>query len=137
MTRINVVPPKELYDQHLIAEYRETRLLTQNLKRSFASKNGLSKQKIPPQFTLNTGHVRFFKDKGLYIHKRYQLLQAEMKNRGFVPKFEEIDISVWPNGYFNDWTPTERDMNIVRERIKEKVAMKPSWYRYYGKSITS
>jgi deoxyribonuclease (pyrimidine dimer) len=136
MTRINVVPPVELYDQHLIAEYRETRLLTQNLKRSFGAKNGLSKKKIPLQFTLNTGHCTFFKDKGMYIQKRYQLLQIEMKNRGFVPKFEEIDISVWPAGYFNDWTPTERDMNIVRERIKEKVAFKPRWYRYYGKPIT-
>ena len=137
MTRINVVPPVELYDQHLIAEYRETRLLTQNLKRSFASKNGSTKKKIPPQFTLNAGHVLFFKDKGLYIHNRYKLLQAEMRNRGFVPKFNEIDISVWPEGYFNDWVPTERDMNIVRERIKEKVAMKPSWYRYYSKPIAT
>ncbi len=135
MTRINVLPPKELYDQHLIAEYRETRLLVKNLKRSFNSKNGISKSKIPKEFTLNRGHVLFFKDKGLYIEKRYKLLIDEMLNRGFEPQYLELDIEVWPNGYFNDWEATERDMDIVRERIKEKVLKRPNWYRYYGKYI--
>lgn len=135
MTRINVIPPNELYDQHLIAEYRETRLLVKNLNRSFNAKNGLSKSKIPKEFTLNSGHVLFFKDKGLYIQKRYQLLIEEMLKRGFEPQYLDIDIEVWPNGYFNDWEPTERDMNIIRERIKEKVLKRPNWYRYYGKYI--
>jgi len=135
MTRINIINPNELYDQHLIAEYREIRLLTQNLRRSFASKNGLDKSRIPKKYTLNAGHILFFKDKGLYIQKRYQQLIAEMKARGFDPQFPDIDTSIWPTGFFNDWTPTPEDEAIIRQRIAYRVSQRPNWYRYYGKKI--
>ena len=134
MTRINLVPPTELYDQHLLAEYRETRLLAKNMHRYF--KSNKTKNNIPKQFTLNTGHCLFFKDKGKYIENRYHKLRQELITRGYHPNFDELDTSAWPPGFFNDWTPTERDMNIIRERIVEKVKMKPTWYRYYGKPIT-
>lgn len=134
MTRINLVHPTELYDQHLIAEYREIRLLTANLRRSFQSKKGLDKTRIPVEFTLNAGHIRFFADKGKYINDRYKALQAEMRQRGFSPQYEDIDISVWPKDYYNDWQPTEKDLRIIRERIKLRVDAKPHWYRYYGKA---
>lgn len=135
MTRINIIPPEELMDQHLIAEYRETRLLTQNLRRSFQSKNGMDKTKIPKQFTLNAGHILFFKDKGEYIRKRYASLQDEMRRRGFTPTFPVIDTDVWPPGFRNDWTPTERDMAIVRDRIAHRISQRPGWYRYFGKVV--
>jgi len=137
MTRINLVPPSELYDQHLIAEYREIRLLTQNLRRSFNGKKGIPPERIPKQFTLNTGHIRFFADKGLYISKRYQQLRQEMIKRGFTPQYESIDENVWPSHYFNDWEPSERDLEIIRERIAQKVSTKPEWYRYYGRKINT
>jgi deoxyribonuclease (pyrimidine dimer) len=127
------VPPDELYDQHLIAEYREIRLLAANLRRSFASKKGIDKNRIPQEFTLMSGHILFFADKGKYIEKRYKSLQEEMLHRGFTPQYKDIDTSVWPREYFNDWQPTERDYKIIRARIASKVAMKPEWYRYYGK----
>jgi deoxyribonuclease (pyrimidine dimer) len=136
MTRINLVPPAELYDQHLIAEYREIRSLTRGLRRCFNGKRGAAKDSLPPKFTLNKSHVRFFLDKGLYIHNRYNLILDEMKNRGFKPQFDTIDISVWPDGYFNDWEPSDVDYELIRNRIKEKVALKPHWYRYKGKYIT-
>lgn len=135
MTRINIIPPKELMDQHLIAEYRETRLLTALMRRMFNSKSGMDKSKIPSRFTLNKGHVTFFKDKGLYINNRYQELQAEMATRGFTAAFQTIDISVWPSGYYNDWTPSKPEQDIVRERIALRISQKPGWYRYYGKPI--
>lgn len=133
MTRINVIPPSELYDQHLLAEYRETRLLAKNMHRYFKA-NG-TKSNIPKQFTLNTGHCLFFKDKGLYIQKRYEKLRLELINRGYNPQFDTLDTSAWPPSFQNDWTPTTRDENIIRERITEKFKMKPSWYKYYGKSV--
>jgi deoxyribonuclease (pyrimidine dimer) len=132
MTRINLVDPLELTDQHLIAEYRETRLLTANMRRSF-SLTGYNKDKIPKQFTLNTGHVNFFKDKGKYIANRYQLLISEMRTRGFEPQYLTIDTSVWPSQCFNDWQPSERDLDVVRERINLRISQRPGWYRYYGK----
>jgi deoxyribonuclease (pyrimidine dimer) len=134
MTRINLVDPVELTDQHLIAEYRETRLLTANMRKSFRL-TGYDKQKIPKQFTLNAGHVTFFKNKGPYISNRYHKLIYEMENCWFTPTYTSIDTTAWPANCFNDWTPTERDKQIVRERIALRISAKPLWYRYYSKPL--
>ena len=83
MTRINLIEPNELTDQHLIAEYREITMVPAALKRTLNSKIGLRKDKISKKYTLNTGHVYFFYDKGLYLNKRYDEIIAEMKQRGF------------------------------------------------------
>ena len=63
MTRINIIPPRELYDQHLIAEYREMLMVPASLKRTLASKQGLQLHKIPKTFPLNT---EVFKQNNLY-----------------------------------------------------------------------
>lgn len=34
MTRINLVPPEELMDQHLFAEFREIKMVPKSLRRS-------------------------------------------------------------------------------------------------------
>jgi deoxyribonuclease (pyrimidine dimer) len=81
------------------------------------------------------GHILFFKDKGLYIRKRYDALREEMVARGFRPTHPTIDTTVWPEGFFNDWEPTAADLEVIRARIKFKLDMKPEWYRYKGKHI--
>ena len=43
MTRINIVEPSELTDQHLIAEYREIFMIAGSLKRTLKSKIGYDK----------------------------------------------------------------------------------------------
>lgn len=134
MTRINLIDPIDLTDQHLIAEYREIRLLTSNTRRSFEM-TGERREKIPKQFTLNAGHCLFFKDKGQYISDRYQQLLEEMQDRGFEPTHTEIDHSAWRPGFFNAWQPSARDRNIVRERIILRINQRPGWYRYRGKPI--
>ena len=40
MTRINIVEPSELTDQHLIAEYREIFMVAGSLRRTLVSKSG-------------------------------------------------------------------------------------------------
>lgn len=134
MTRINLVDPSELTDQHLIAEYREIRLLCANFQRSLNSKRGINIADIPKQFTLNKGHVKFFYDKGLYLHKRYELLKQEMRSRGFEPK-NNFPRQIWPDEFYEDWKPSETDKNIVRERIRLRISQKPNWYRYKGKKL--
>ncbi len=57
MTRINVIDPIDLTDQHLMAEYRELPMIMGSLRRSLKSKKGLPK--ITPKYTLNAGHVTF------------------------------------------------------------------------------
>tara|TARA_R100000008_G_scaffold37789_1_gene21542 strand:- start:169 stop:582 length:414 start_codon:yes stop_codon:yes gene_type:complete len=131
MTRINIIEPSELTDQHLIAEYREITMVPGSLKRTLVSKSGYQEKKVPKKFTLNNGHVYFFYNKGKYLDDRYRQLIKEMKKRGFNPdpnrKFPK-DIFK-NNGLYNDWIPTIEDQKIIRQRIAERIAAKPNWYR--------
>ena len=131
MTRINIVVPSELTDQHLIAEYREITMVPGSLKRTLVSKIGYQESKVSKRYTLNNGHVYFFYNKGLYLYKRYRQLVIEMKRRGFNPdknrKFPK-DIFI-DNNLYNDWMPTMEDYKIIRQRTAERIASKPEWYR--------
>ena len=131
MTRINLIEPSELTDQHLIAEYREIFMVGGSLKRTLVSKNGYQKSKVPKKYTLNAGHVYFFYNKGQYLDKRYQQLIKEMKKRGFKPDKTRIfpkEIFI-ENGLYNNWIPNPEDYKLIRQRIEEKIKMKPKWYR--------
>ena len=136
MTRINLVDPSELSDQHLVAEYREIFMVGSSLQRSLKSKNWeKTLANIPKKYTLNKGHVTFFYNKGKYLYKRYELLIEEMKNRGMNPDSErKFKTEQWPDELFNDWEPEPDDYNVIRARIKEKIEMKPDWYRFSLKS---
>ena len=131
MTRINLVDPSELTDQHLIAEYREIFMVGGSLNRTLNSKVGYREDRVPKKYTLNTGHVYFFYNKGAYLHKRYHELIDEMKKRGFQPDSTRVfPTSVFKdNGLYKDWMPSIEDYKIIRQRIEEKIAMKPNWYR--------
>ena len=129
MTRINLVDPSQLADQHLVAEYREIFMIGSALQRSLGSKAGVTN--IPKSFTLNTGHIKFFYDKGKYLSKRYDCLIEEMKRRGMSPdpsrKFKKEQ---WPEELYNDWQPTARDIEIIEQRLQQKISEKPEWYRW-------
>ena len=131
MTRINIIEPRELTDQHLIAEYREIFMVGGSLRRTLVSKSGYREDRVPKRYTLNSGHVYFFYNKGKYLHRRYKQLITEMKKRGFKPdikrKFPK-DIFI-NNNLYNDWMPQIDDYKVIRQRIEEKIAMKPHWYR--------
>ena len=136
MTRINLVPPEELMDQHLFAEFREIKMVPKSLSRSLKARGAEDVLKrIPPAFTLNTGHVSFFYDKGKYLRKRYELLKEELEYRGL--NFNR-DSLFDPDGTFEslgdafnrDYEPTEIALELIRKRIIDKIAMKPLWYRY-------
>jgi deoxyribonuclease (pyrimidine dimer) len=131
MTRINIVEPSELTDQHLIAEYREIFMVAGSLNRTLNSKSGYQESRVPKRYTLNQGHVYFFYNKGKYLHKRYNELILEMKRRGFSPSDDRpFPMSVFSdNNLYNDWTPMVEDYKIIRQRIEERIAIKPEWYR--------
>ena len=131
MTRINIIEPSELTDQHLIAEYREIFMVAGSLNRTLNSKIGYQESRVPTSYTLNKGHVYFFYNKGKYLHDRYNQLVGEMLSRGFKPDSDrrfpkEIFIE---NNLYNDWMPNIEDYDIIRKRIQEKIKMKPKWYR--------
>ena len=131
MTRINIIDTTELTDQHLIAEYREIFMVAGSLRRTLVSKNGYQESKVPKHYTLNSGHVYFFYNKGKYLHNRYNQLIDEMKRRGFKPDSNRVfpkEVFI-DNNLYNDWLPRVEDYNIIKQRIEEKIALKPDWYR--------
>ena len=58
MTRINIIPPAELCDQHLLAEHRELTRIP-----NLVAKGKFSLEGQPSDYKLGTGHVKFFFDK--------------------------------------------------------------------------
>jgi|TARA_B100001996_G_C18115892_1_gene383251 deoxyribonuclease (pyrimidine dimer) len=135
MTRINIVNPRELTDQHLVAEYREIFMVGSSLQRSLKSKSW-DINSIPKRYTLNTGHVKFFYNKGKYLYKRYSDLRKEMRSRGMNPDSSRVfKREQWPDELWNDWMPRVEDYKIIRQRIEEKIRMKPNWYRKTNKEL--
>ena len=74
MVRINLIKPRFLSDQHLIAEYDEILMLIAYIKKY--SKTNLDK--IPNNYSLGKGHILFFKNKVLYLKNRHEKLKKEM-----------------------------------------------------------
>jgi deoxyribonuclease (pyrimidine dimer) len=135
MTRINLIKPEDLCDQHLVAEIKEINQLSGSFKKSCESKLGIQKKKIPEKFTLNTGHVYFFYDKGKYLHNRFNSLKEEAIKRGF--NIQTTFQNDWEGKttLYKDWEANTPDYRIVTQRIIEKIRLKKDWYRYKGKSI--
>lgn len=130
LTRINTIDVEHLADQHLMAEYRELPMVIASLRRSKASKRGIPS--IPEKYTLNSGHVKFFYDKGAWLFKRYYQLIKELERREYDIKPEErtVDWSVYQSDLWNDWCPTEVDKTINCERIILRLGEKTEFYRY-------
>lgn len=123
MTRINCgIPPAELTDKHLIAEHREIKRIPNTVSKYF-SEGRLNMKGQPEQFKLGTGHVKFFYDKLGYLLLRYEKIYAECRLRDFNVTYYG---DVWKNvpqhlmGYYK---PTDRDREIIRERISERLSV--------------
>ena len=132
MTRVNLIDPELLMDQHLIAEYCEIPMVLSSLERSIKARGITNLNKIiPPTFTLNKGHVSFFYDKLKWLERRYKNVHDEILHRGF-----NTDKSKYRTDFdlhlqlFNEWVPSDSEVQISKARIDAKVALKPDWYRY-------
>ena len=119
MTRISAgVHAKELCDAHLKKERIEILRIPNNIK---SGKSKFDLKKIPKEFKLGTGHVKFFENKIKYLHNRYLELTEECQKRGFKTtdfsdSFNNIPPSLW-----NDYNPSVKDRKIVQERIAERL----------------
>ena len=129
MTRINLIPPEELCDQHLLAEHHElTRIPNAVAKGKYHLKGQ------PAEYKLGEGHVRFFFNKLAFLKKRYDALHAECKARGFNVQYiwnETLpdDPSLWL-----DYEATEAALQINRERIQERMPLKARFTPHLSKS---
>lgn len=127
------MPTSELFDQHLMAEFREIRHVGPALQRSLNSKAGLSKTDIPKTYTLNKGHVKFFYDKGIYLYNRFDKIREELIKRGFNINLDtKFDIKLFPKEYRNDYTPTDSEIAINVQRIEQRISEKPNFYKKTG-----
>jgi len=118
MTRINVaIKPIELTDKHLMAEHREIKRIPNCIAKGRYNMKGQ-----PSEFTLGTGHVKFFYDKLGYLKTRYESLYAECIKRGFNVQYYGDAWSNIPNNLMGDYTPTNRDREIILERINERLS---------------
>lgn len=125
MTRINVVPVKELSDQHLIAEYHELpRVIKQNI----------NTENAPEQYKLGEGHVRWARAHAGYCMTRYVELVWEMKHRGFkvnhTPGALDKLYFKLPEKLHKFYDVTKADIAVNRERLIEKYKIQPSYYTW-------
>lgn len=122
MTRINCIPPSELSGPHLVAEYRELPRVFTLARAAIARGERPDDRRNPREYTLGTGHVRFFYSRLGYLALRQAALVAEMKARGYAPKFTDTDglLSGIPDEWCRDWTPTPEAIALNRDRIAER-----------------
>lgn len=138
MTRINLIHPSKLADQHLFAEFREIKHVPAALKRSMATKSADAILKgIPGNFTLNTGHVKFFMNKIGFLKERHNLLLQELLHRGYNVSEDSANgfdkrVSDVPAEFMHGYTPSRRAADVSKERILLRISEKPEWYRYKG-----
>lgn len=132
MTRINVgIPPRKLTDQHLLAEHREIKRLCAMFAKftDFGS--------IPFNFSLGTGHMKFFMNKGAYTFNRYLNLKFECYKRNFNVEDYSGNWSSWMDtDKFNDYNETDADRKLLIDRITERITNSNQQPRYYGKIIS-
>uniref|UniRef100_A0AAU8HY62 Endonuclease V N-glycosylase UV repair enzyme n=1 Tax=Rhizobium phage LG08 TaxID=3129229 RepID=A0AAU8HY62_9CAUD len=123
MTRINVVPPSELHDKHLVAEYRELPRIFNLVRKAIERGEKPDDKRNPKFYTLGAGHVRFFYNKCAFLFSRQILLCIEMQRRGFKVNF-------WPDAdtikgidikWLGEWVPNAYDIKINRERIADRM----------------
>lgn len=130
MTRISsTIHPIELCDKMLIAEHREIKRIPNTIK----SGKAVIKD-IPDDFRLGTGHVKFFYNKLLYLHKRYKQLHAECLERGFnVADYNECFDGL-PTSLYKDWEAPDSVRQLLIQRINERLHTMDN-IKYYSEDI--
>lgn len=150
MTRINLVKPEDLADQHLFAEWREIKMIPARVKKLYSQyEEDIASGKLkmlgfvrhrmtdlPSKYTMSTGHVRFFYDKMLFLFDRYKILTEELKIRNY--SIAEHDAralffdGMTIHNRTREWSPSPPEVLINIQRISERLNERPDWYRYHG-----
>lgn len=128
MTRINLIAPQKLSDQHLLAEHREIKRIPNVILSGNYSFKGQ-----PNEFTLWAGHVKFFYDKVGFLLKRYIELYNECIKRGFnVTNYSTTFLAIVLKNWelYNYYIPTPEAIALSEERIQEKLKAKPNFYKW-------
>lgn len=120
MTRINVVPPTELSDKHLGAEYRELPRVFALVRAAAERGEQPTDPRNPAAYRLGPGHVRFFYPRLGWLARRHRELVQECQRRGRRVAYPDPPADGIPLEWFGDWKPQPQDLDINRQRIKER-----------------
>lgn len=116
MTRINAgIKPIQLVDSHLFAEYRELK----RIPNTITSGKAVVKD-IPKQFTLGSGHVKWFYTRLKYLHNRSNELYLELLKRNYDVEDYSSCFENLPQHLYNDWDDSSAKPMLV-ERITERL----------------
>lgn len=115
MTRVSVGFVHQLCDKHLLKERIEVLRIPNKIKQNKYVSKPIDK------FTLNAGHELSLINKVGFLKKHYEALTEECIKRGFNPTDYSDAFNDIPSYLMNDYTPTEYDRHIVRERITERL----------------
>lgn len=129
MTRINLIPVEELTREHLTGEFHEISRVFGLVKKRVNKNHSPSDVGIPSEFTLGRGHVKFFYNKLDWVADRYLSLAAEIRSRS---RWSNVDIVLVgtilfdalnhiPHEWWNDYVPSEADVELSRNRILERL----------------
>ena len=122
MTRINVVDPEELCDQHLLAELRELPRIPNAIIKGRVSFD----KPLPESYRMGPGHVRFFYDKIPWLYMRYTALWHEAGRRGFKVSWRFPEMRVYTDP--EPWYPNSEDRAVNLARILQTYKrFKPRW----------
>lgn len=128
MTRINLIHPSELCDKHLMACYRE---LIRIPNAVYKGKMQTYYPDAPKVYTLGAGHVKFFVNKLQFLHKRHQELYNELLYREFnvteITWSEDMINFFKSKQLYNDYTPTQDEINLNISRIIDRMPIKPKF----------
>lgn len=130
MTRINTVDACDLTNEWLLAEVRELPRVVNELR---DHPERLVLKDIPKQYTLSSGHVKFHRNKLLYLAKRHESLLAECKVRGInIDPNIRVDLDSLPDHIkmfcCNDWTPSNADHRLLILRLIERFSLRSKAY---------
>ncbi len=125
MVRINLINPRYLADQHLIAEYNEILMLFGYVKKH----PNPPFHEMPKNYKLGKGHILFFKNKLKYLAERFEKIKKEMRKRGFKPQ-KKIFLKKVDRRLINSWRPNKKDKEVIKKRLIEKIKNKPGYYKY-------
>lgn len=137
MTRINAnIPPANLIDQHLLAEYREMVRIPNTVRRMTDARERI--KSIPLEFVLGTGHVTYFYDKLLFLHKRFVRIKEELTLRGISNNMDDSPFAGHDPMLYNDIDDddlVEGDA-LIRNRISLRISEMTRNPRYYGDTMS-
>jgi deoxyribonuclease (pyrimidine dimer) len=122
MTRVNVVPPRELHGKHLLAEYREIPRIPTTVRKHQLKGRVPGDFKIPPEYKLGTGHVTFFYNKLGFIQQRFNQLVQECKRRGYDIQYTEMPLDDIDQHWLGYYHVTDDALRINRERILQRMS---------------